>query len=136
MWRKLSVFLIFVLSCVSAYADDVTVTTTPGTAPTTIVTAPATTETAPTTTVTTTTAAPSPQQVIVTPAPQSASCKTVSAHWKGNTWIAEQTVCKYTNRTEGVAWVNDYWTCSDYDLTTGNCKTWTYQPGYWVQTLP
>lgn len=117
-WRNLSLLSIFLIVGFNANAQNGDTTE-----PVTI------------TTVTTTSSSP-PQQVIVSPAPQSANCKTIPAHWKDKVWVAEQNICTYTNRTEGVAWVNDYWACTEYDLGTGNCNTWTYQPGYWLKTMP
>ena len=76
------------------------------------------------------------RKVIVTPAPKSAKCTTISGHWEGDVWFDSQTVCTYENRTEGVAWVQDFWSCTKYDSTTGECKTWEYKPGYWLQTMP
>jgi len=73
---------------------------------------------------------------IITPAPQSESCTTITAHWEGNVWYDNQTICTYSNRTEGVAWVQDYWACTHYDTTTGDCLSWEYKPGYWVKTIP
>ena len=75
------------------------------------------------------------RKVIITPVPQG-SCNTIAAHWEGDIWVADQSVCKYENRTEGAAWVQAYWSCTTYDSATGDCKTWVYQPGHWLQTLP
>ncbi len=73
--------------------------------------------------------------VVTTPPPKSVSCNTIAAHWEGNIWIDSQTVCKYENRTEGVAWLQDYWACTS-SSADGTCTTWEYRPGHWVQTLP
>jgi len=72
--------------------------------------------------------------VIVTPAPK-AVCTSVDAHWEGNTWVDTHNVCKYTNRTEGVAWVDAYWSCTQ-SSDDGTCTTWALVPGHWVSTLP
>lgn len=74
------------------------------------------------------------KKVVVTPAPKSASCTMVSAHWEGDVWVDQQSVCKYENRAEGVAWIQDYWACTT--ATDGNCTSWEYRPGHWVKTLP
>ena len=76
------------------------------------------------------------RKVIITPAPKSANCKTIAAHWEGDVWFDSQTVCTYENRAEGVAWVQDFWSCTKYDGVTGECSNWEYKPGYWVKTLP
>lgn len=73
---------------------------------------------------------------IISPAPKSSNCTTVPAHWEGNVWIDTQTVCSYTNRTEGVAWIQDYWACTAFNTTTSECTAWEYRPGHWVSTLP
>lgn len=84
------------------------------------------------TTTTTTTIVEKP--VIMTPVPQSVNCSTVAAHWEGDVWVNAQTICKYENRPEGVAWVQDYWACTVY--SNGECTNWEYRPGHWVKTLP
>lgn len=75
------------------------------------------------------------KRVIITPAPKSAKCTTVAGHWEANIWVAEQTICTYEGRAEGVAWVQDYWACTA-STADGNCTTWEYRPGHWVKTLP
>jgi len=73
------------------------------------------------------------KRVIVSPAPK-AVCSTVAGHWEGNIWINTHDVCKYENRAEGVAWVNDYWSCTEA-AADGTCTTWVLVPGHWVKTL-
>ncbi|OGT37188.1 MAG: hypothetical protein A3F12_04185 [Gammaproteobacteria bacterium RIFCSPHIGHO2_12_FULL_38_14] len=85
----------------------------------------------PTTTTTTTVE----KTIIVSPAPKSASCTTINAHWEGNVWVDTQTVCKYESRVEGVAWVNDYWACT-VAAADGSCTSWELKPGYWMKTYP
>jgi uncharacterized lipoprotein NlpE involved in copper resistance len=75
------------------------------------------------------------KHIIVTPAPKSMACTTVSAHWEGDVWVAEQSVCKYDNRAEGAAWIQDYWACSAA-TADGKCSAWELKPGHWVKTLP
>ena len=75
------------------------------------------------------------KKTIITPAPKSASCTTVKAHWEDNIWYDTQTICKYENRTEGVAWVQDYWACITA-TDTGECTAWEFKPGHWVKTFP
>lgn len=75
------------------------------------------------------------RHVIVTPAPKYESCTTVAGHWEGDVWVNEQTVCKYSDRKEGVAWVQDYWACTQF-TDNGDCTAWEYRPGHWVSTVP
>lgn len=75
------------------------------------------------------------KRTIVTPPPKSVSCTTVAAHWEDGIWVAEQTVCKYEGRSEGVEWVQDYWACTVF-TADGNCTTWEFRPGHWVQVKP
>jgi hypothetical protein len=73
------------------------------------------------------------KRVITTPAPK-AVCTSVVAHWEGNTWVDTHDICKYENRSEGVAWVNDYWSCTEA-AADGSCKTWSLVPGHWVTSM-
>lgn len=81
---------------------------------------------------TTTTTTVTEKKIILTPPPKSASCTTVAAHWEDNVWVAEQTVCKYEGRAEGVEWVQDYWACT-VSTPDGNCTNWEFKPGHWIQ---
>ena len=83
---------------------------------------------------TTTTTVVEKKEILSVP-PKSASCTTVKAHWEGNVWFDTQTVCTYQGRSEGVAWVQDYWACTAASAG-GDCTAWEYRPGHWVQTLP
>jgi hypothetical protein len=74
------------------------------------------------------------KNVIVTPAPKALTCTTVAAHWEDNVWVAEQSVCKYEGRAEGVEWVQDYWACTVF-TADGQCTTWDFRPGHWVQQI-
>lgn len=74
------------------------------------------------------------KKVVVTPAPKSVSCNTVNAHWEGNVWFDTQTICRYENRPEGMAWVQDYWACTAA-TDQGVCTTWEYRPGHWIKTM-
>lgn len=73
------------------------------------------------------------KNTIVSPTPK-ATCSAVAGHWEGNVWIATHDVCKYENRVEGVAWVSDYWSCTEA-TADGTCTSWTLVPGHWVKTL-
>lgn len=75
------------------------------------------------------------KHVVVTPVPKSVTCTTIKAHWEGNIWVNDQTICKYPDRTEGVAWVSDYWACAAA-TADGTCTNWELKPGYWVKTYP
>lgn len=73
------------------------------------------------------------KKVIVSPTPKGV-CTTVEGHWQGNIWIAAHDVCKYENRVEGTAWINDYWSCTAA-TADGTCTNWVFVPGHWVKTL-
>lgn len=75
------------------------------------------------------------KKVVVTPPPKSVNCTAIPAHWEGDTWVDTQNICRYENRVEGVAWVQDYWACTAA-TATGDCTTWEFRPGHWVKTLP
>lgn len=70
------------------------------------------------------------KKTIITPEPKGV-CTSVAAHWEGDVWVGTHDVCTYENRTEGAAWVNDYWSCT-VATADGNCTTWTLVPGHWV----
>jgi len=84
---------------------------------------------------TTTTTTVVEKKTILTPAPKSVNCTTVAAHWEDNVWVDTQTICRYENRAEGIAWVQDYWACT-VATATGDCTNWEFRPGHWVKTLP
>lgn len=73
------------------------------------------------------------KHVIVSPAPK-AVCTPVAGHWESGVWINKHDICKYEGRTEGVAWVSDYWSCTEANAD-GTCITWVLVPGYWVKTI-
>lgn len=82
---------------------------------------------------TTTTTTVVEKHAIVTPAPK-AECTSVAGHWEGTTWVETHDVCKYVNRTEGAAWINDYWSCVAA-TDDGTCSNWVLVPGHWVKTI-
>ncbi|OAI48829.1 hypothetical protein AYO45_00715 [Gammaproteobacteria bacterium SCGC AG-212-F23] len=82
---------------------------------------------------TTTTTTVVEKHAIITPAPK-AVCTSVAGHWEGSIWIDTHNVCKYENRTEGAAWIADYWSCTTANAD-GSCVSWTLVPGHWVKTL-
>jgi hypothetical protein len=69
------------------------------------------------------------KHVIISPAPKGV-CTSVAGHWEGAVWVETHDVCKYENRTEGVAWVNEYWSCTAA-TNDGTCTTWAFVPGHW-----
>lgn len=73
------------------------------------------------------------RHVVTTPAPKPV-CASVPGHWEGNVWVDIHNVCRYTDRTEGAAWVESYWSCTDADAN-GTCTAWVLVPGHWVKTL-
>ena len=73
------------------------------------------------------------KRVIITPAPK-ANCYSVAGHWENDVWVDTHDICKYENRVEGVAWVNDYWSCTAANAD-GTCTNWVLVPGHWVKTL-
>lgn len=86
------------------------------------------------TTTTTTSQVTVAKPAIITPVPK-AECTQIAAHWEGSTWVEAHDICKYTNRTEGVAWVSSYWTCTEA-TADGSCTSWSLVPGRWITTLP
>jgi hypothetical protein len=75
------------------------------------------------------------KKTIITPSPKSSTCTTVDAHWDGDVWVDTQTVCTYENRSEGAAWIQEYWACIAF-TGDGTCTSWEYRPGHWVKTYP
>lgn len=69
------------------------------------------------------------KHIIVTPAPKGV-CTSVAGHWEGNVWVDTHEECKYEKRSEGVTWINDYWSCT-VATADGTCTTWVLVPGHW-----
>lgn len=67
--------------------------------------------------------------------PPKGVCSSVASHWEGNIWADTYDVCKYEHRAEGVAWINNHWTCTAI-TGDGYCSNWEMVPGHWVKTLP
>lgn len=91
-----------------------------------------------TTSVTTTrvivTPAPQPKEVVVIPQGYQ-NCFTVAAGWYKDVWVPEHQVCQYaSDQTQGVAWVNGYWSCNKYNANN-DCTNWLWVAGHWVKTL-
>ena len=75
------------------------------------------------------------KRTITSAPPKSVQCTTVKGHWESEIWIDTQTVCNYANRSEGAAWVQDYWACTA-SAADGTCTNWEYRPGHWMKTFP
>jgi hypothetical protein len=70
------------------------------------------------------------KRTILTPPPKG-ECTTVAGHWvDSNTWADSYTTCKYENRTEGVTFISDYWSCTAASAD-GTCTSWVFVPGHW-----
>jgi hypothetical protein len=80
-----------------------------------------------------TTTVPAPKEVIETPTGY-VSCATIPAGWVDANWVTEHKVCKYENATEGVAWVDSYWSCTQYKIDTGECTNWLWVAAHWEKT--
>lgn len=76
------------------------------------------------------TTAPAPKEKITIPTGY-AYCFAVKAGWYQEAWISEHTVCQYSDSPEGVAWVEGYWICNQYDLNEGKCTSWDWRAAHW-----
>jgi len=74
---------------------------------------------------------PSPQEKIVTPSGYS-NCFTVAAGWFKDVWVPEHRVCQYTTTSNGVAWIDGHWICTQYKASEGACTKWEWKAGHWV----
>lgn len=81
-----------------------------------------------------TTTVPSPKETVVIPTGY-VNCFAVKAGWYQDVWIAEHSVCQYTNSPEGLAWVQGYWVCNKYDLGEGKCTNWDWKSAHWEKTF-
>jgi hypothetical protein len=140
-----SIFFLGVLTCLNTQAQDASTTTVnPVTQETTTTTVnPDTnqtivTKTNPTTQESTTTIytpAPAPQEVVSTPQGYT-NCFTVSAGWYNNEWISQHNVCQYSStESEGIAWIEGHWICTQYKASEGACTKWEWKSGRWVKTF-
>lgn len=80
------------------------------------------------------TAVPAPKETVATPAGFT-NCFTVKSGWYQNVWIAEHQVCQYANSPSGIAWVEGYWMCNEYDSGEGKCTRWDWKSAHWEKTL-
>lgn len=115
---SVSLFCLGLFTYVHAYAQEATITTTQKVIERPVIV----------------TAVPAPKENIATPA-GFANCFTVAAGWYQNIWVAKHSVCQYANSTQGVAWIEGYWTCTKYDATQGHCITWEWKSPRWEKTL-
>jgi len=79
------------------------------------------------------TAAPTPKVVVNQPV-NFVNCFNVSAGWFNNVWADTHKVCQYANSSEGAAWVQGYWQCTDYKADSGECTKWDWKDAHWVKT--
>lgn len=77
--------------------------------------------------------APAPKEFVPTPAGFD-NCFLVQARWKQDAWVTAHKICQYKNSTEGVAWVDGHWNCTDA-TTEGVCSQWDWVAGHWEKTL-
>lgn len=78
---------------------------------------------------------PTPKEANLPP-PGSVECLQIRAGWFNSIWIPEHRVCKYNQSSQGVAWIEGYWACTQYKAlgnTNGVCSNWDWKPGHWVQ---
>lgn len=80
-----------------------------------------------------TTTVPAAKETYVTPTGY-VSCITVPAAWVGDTWIPSHKACTYQNSTQGLAWVDGYWSCAASVADTGECTNWVWVAAHWVKT--
>lgn len=101
-----------------------------------------------TTSTTTTTTSPNGtverhEIITTTPAPKEqlpipsgyVSCFMVKAGWYQDIWVAEHSVCTYSNSTNGTVWVEGYWKCNKYDNTEGKCTNWDWKSAHWEKSV-
>lgn len=132
MWRILSIALISVFAFV--FSMDVKAQDSSTTTEVTTTTAPITTSVSPTERHVIITEVPAPK--VVTTAPVNyINCFKVEAGWHGEVWVPEHRICQYENSPEGEAWVEGYWTCTQFKVDTGDCTAWDWKDAHWVKVL-
>lgn len=77
---------------------------------------------------------PSPKEVIETPT-GFVNCFTVAAGWYKNEWIPAHNICQYENMPGKAAWVEGYWSCTQYKIEEGICTDWKWRKGHWSNML-
>lgn len=80
------------------------------------------------------TTTPAPKEVLPSPAGY-VSCFTVKAGWYQDIWVADHNVCTYSNSSNGMVWVEGYWTCNKYDGAQGQCTNWDWKSAHWEKTV-
>lgn len=80
------------------------------------------------------TTTPAPKETIAIPSGY-VSCFKVKAGWYQDIWVADHSVCTYSNSPKGVVWVEGYWTCNKYDSMEGKCTNWDWKSAHWEKTV-
>ena len=79
------------------------------------------------------TPAPEPKEVVVEPTGY-VNCYDVGAGWVNGQWVGARRICEYSNSTQGVAWIQGYWQCSEVNQNN-DCTAWDWKAGHWEKTL-
>lgn len=124
------IVLSLLASFICAFAVSAHAQTTPESTTTTVTTTTAPNGNVVTEKRTITTVAPAPKETFTTPTGYS-YCFTVKAGWYQAAWVSEHMVCQYADSPEGVAWVEGYWICNQYDLNEGKCTSWDWKTAHW-----
>lgn len=74
-----------------------------------------------------------PVEIIVTPA-GSINCFKINEGWLKKKWVTEHRVCQYPKKHRNMAWVEEHWTCNQFDKG-GVCSTWIGWSSGWT-TIP
>ena len=80
---------------------------------------------------------PAPKEIVAAPA-GFVNCFIIKEGWFNGVWVPEHRVCQYNPSNEGVAWIEGYWACTQYNSTgkmNSVCTNWDWKPGRWVKTL-
>ncbi|MBA3662193.1 MAG: hypothetical protein H0W64_10715 [Gammaproteobacteria bacterium] len=62
-------------------------------------------------------------------------CFTVKEGWNQTLWVPEHRVCQYENSSQGVAWIQGYWNCSQHRIDSNECTGWEWKPPHWEPTF-
>ena len=81
--------------------------------------------------------------ITTTPAPKETlpiptgfvTCFIVKAGWYQDVWVADHSVCTYSDSPNGAVWVEGYWTCNKYDADEGKCTNWDWKTAHWEKTV-
>jgi hypothetical protein len=80
------------------------------------------------------TTSPAPKETIPLPTGY-VSCFIVKAGWNQDIWVPDHNVCTYSNSSNGLVWVEGYWTCNKYDITQGLCTNWDWKSAHWEKSV-